>query len=49
MIVVRVLMGNPTHLIALVGGISDIAENLSILATILTFPQRPDSLAWFLA
>jgi len=34
-------------LIALIGGISDIAENLSILTMILAFPQRLDSIAWF--
>ncbi|MBN1978048.1 MAG: hypothetical protein JW918_11685 [Anaerolineae bacterium] len=34
-------------LIALVGGISDIAENLSILTMILAFPQRLDGIAWF--
>lgn len=34
-------------LIALIGGISDIAENLSILAMISAFPQRLDGAAWF--
>ena len=34
-------------LIALIGGISDIAENLSILTMILAFPQRLDGVAWF--
>jgi hypothetical protein len=34
-------------LVALVAGISDIAENLSIMAMILTFPQRLDGAAWF--
>jgi hypothetical protein len=34
-------------LIALIGGISDIAENLSILAMIFAFPQRLDGAAWF--
>lgn len=34
-------------LIALVAGISGIAENLSILAMILAFPQRLDGAAWF--
>ena len=33
-------------LIALVGGISDIAENLSILAMVFAFPQRLDGVAW---
>jgi hypothetical protein len=34
-------------LIALIGGISDIAENLSILTMIFAFPQRLDEVAWF--
>lgn len=34
-------------LIALIGGMSDIAENLSILAMIAAFPQRLESVAWF--
>jgi hypothetical protein len=34
-------------LIALIGGISDIAENLSILTMIFAFPQRLDGVAWF--
>ena len=34
-------------LVALVAGISDIAENLSILAMILAFPQRLEGVAWF--
>jgi hypothetical protein len=34
-------------LIALTGGVSDIAENLSILAMIWAFPQRLDRVAWF--
>jgi hypothetical protein len=34
-------------LIALVGGISDIAENISILAMIFAFPQRLEGVAWF--
>ena len=34
-------------LIALVGGISDIAENMSILTIIAAFPQRLDGVAWF--
>jgi hypothetical protein len=33
--------------IALIGGISDIAENLSILTMIFAFPQRLDGVAWF--
>jgi hypothetical protein len=34
-------------LIALIGGISDIAENLSILTMIFAFPRRLDGVAWF--
>jgi hypothetical protein len=34
-------------LIALIGGISDIAENLSILTMISAFPQQLDGVAWF--
>lgn len=34
-------------LIALVAGVSDIAENLSILAMIAAFPQRLEGVAWF--
>jgi hypothetical protein len=34
-------------LIALIGGVSDIAENLSILTMISAFPQRLDGVAWF--
>jgi hypothetical protein len=34
-------------LIALIGGMSDIAENQSILALILAFPRRLDEAAWF--
>jgi hypothetical protein len=34
-------------LIALIGGISDIAENLSILTMIFAFPQRLDGVAGF--
>jgi hypothetical protein len=34
-------------LVALVAGISDIAENLSILAMIAAFPQRLEGVAWF--
>jgi hypothetical protein len=34
-------------LIALIGGLSDIAENLSILTMIFAFPQRLDGAAWF--
>ena len=34
-------------LIALIGGISDIAENMSILTMIFAFPQRLDGVAWF--
>jgi hypothetical protein len=34
-------------LIALIGGISDIAENVSILTMIFAFPRRLDGVAWF--
>jgi hypothetical protein len=34
-------------LIALIGGISDIVENLSILTMIFAFPQRLNGVAWF--
>jgi hypothetical protein len=34
-------------LIALIGGVSDIAENLSILTMIAAFPQRLEGVAWF--
>jgi len=34
-------------LIALIGGISDIAENVSLLVMIFAFPQRLDGVAWF--